>query len=119
MVTVYHSTVPRHCTQHDQMLMHWIGVDESTSTLLTFENMNITDEPVPMQPPPQPPTQQQKQPPTQQQPSSSMANLCVRLFYYSENSCWVDFKTCTHFLLRLRVLCKLTGIVSCRYTAPR
>ena len=47
--------------QHVQMLMHWIGVDESTDTLLTFQNLNIDDEPAPSQP--QPPTQQPMQPP--------------------------------------------------------
>ena len=57
--------------QYVQMLMHWIGVDKSTSALLTFETLNITNEPAPTQPPPQPPTQQQQPPPTQQQPSSS------------------------------------------------
>ena len=53
--------------------MHWVGVDESIGTLLTFENLNIDDEPAPTQPPPQPPTQQPMQPLTQQR--SNFARL--------------------------------------------
>ena len=57
--------------QHVQIMMHWLGVDESTDTLLTFPNLNINDEPAPSQP--QPPTQQPTQPPTQQR--SNFAGL--------------------------------------------
>ena len=49
---------------HIQLLMHWLRVDESTDTLLTFPNLNINGEPVPSQT--QPPAQLPTQPPTQQ-----------------------------------------------------
>ena len=57
--------------QHVQIMMHWLGVDESTDTVLTFPKLNINDEPAPSQP--QPPTQQPTQPPTQQR--SNFAGL--------------------------------------------
>ena len=59
--------------QYVQMLMMWLGVDESTSALIMFKTLNITDEPVPTQPPPQPPMQQQQQQP--QHSSSSRTSF--------------------------------------------
>ena len=49
---------------HVQLLIHWLGVDESTDVLLTFPNLNINNETAPSQP--QPPMQPPTQPPTRQ-----------------------------------------------------